>query len=133
MTLVNTVPSAMGELVRQGQIPGSVRVVNLAGEALGRRLVEQIYEGSEVEEVVNLYGPTEDTTYSLETTVERGEVRSGTDWAGVAQYAGVCAGWAPADGAGGSAGRVVPGRGGSGAGIYGQSGGDGRAICGGSV
>ena len=61
--LLNTVPSVAAELVRSNGIPPSVRVVSLAGEALGRRLVEQLYEqGSEA--VYNLYGPTEDTTYS---------------------------------------------------------------------
>ena len=43
ITLVNTVPSAMTELVRMKAIPESVRVVNLAGEALQRSLVEEIY------------------------------------------------------------------------------------------
>ena len=41
--LVNTVPSAMTELLRMGGVPASVRVVNLAGEALQRSLVEGIY------------------------------------------------------------------------------------------
>src|SRR5205085_1961337 len=35
--LVNTVPSAMAELVRQGAVPASVRTINLAGEALSRK------------------------------------------------------------------------------------------------
>src|SRR5207237_9048568 len=34
VTLVNTVPSAMTELLRMGGLPDSVRVVNLAGEPL---------------------------------------------------------------------------------------------------
>ncbi len=74
--LLNTVPSAMAELVRAGRVPASVRVVNLAGEALGRRLVEQVYESGMVERVVNLYGPTEDTTYT--TVAELGRTESGT-------------------------------------------------------
>ena len=64
MTLLNTVPSAMTELVRQRAIPASVQVINLAGEALSRSLVEEIYEQAPQAAVVNLYGPTEDTTYS---------------------------------------------------------------------
>src|SRR6185369_10981831 len=40
VTLVNTVPSAMAELVRSGGVPAGVRTVNLAGEALQRPLVE---------------------------------------------------------------------------------------------
>ena len=34
VTLINTVPSAITELVRMGQVPSSVRRVNLAGEPL---------------------------------------------------------------------------------------------------
>src|SRR5262249_40605326 len=62
--LVNTVPSAMAELLRSGSIPASVRVVNLAGEALGDALVQGLYGLGHVERVYDLYGPTEDTTYS---------------------------------------------------------------------
>ncbi len=72
VTLINTVPSAMAELVRMGGVPGSVKTVNLAGEALSETLVEQIYDNTSVERVYNLYGPTEDTTYSTYTLVPRG-------------------------------------------------------------
>jgi amino acid adenylation domain-containing protein len=71
VTLVNTVPSAMKELVRMGGIPASVRVVNLAGEPLKNQLVQQIYQQSNVQKVYNLYGPSEDTTYSTYTLIER--------------------------------------------------------------
>jgi amino acid adenylation domain-containing protein len=64
LSLINTVPSAMAELVRLGCLPASVRVVNLAGEPLSQTLVEQLYEQSGIERVYDLYGPTEDTTYS---------------------------------------------------------------------
>ncbi len=64
LSLINTVPSAMAELVRLECIPPSVRVVNLAGEALSQALVQQLYEQSGIERVYDLYGPTEDTTYS---------------------------------------------------------------------
>ena len=43
VTLINTVPSAMAELARDGGLPGSVRVVNLAGEPLKRSLVKAVY------------------------------------------------------------------------------------------
>ncbi len=72
--LVNTVPSAMGELVRMEAIPPSVRTVGLAGEPLRRDLVQRIYAAAPgVERVLNLYGPSETTTYSTWTVVERGE------------------------------------------------------------
>lgn len=64
VTLVNTVPSAMAELLRAGCLPNSVRVVNLAGEPLKPALVDQIYQESAAQRVFDLYGPTEATTYS---------------------------------------------------------------------
>ena len=67
VTLINTVPSAMAELVRAGAVPGSVKTVNLAGEALPEALVNFIYQNTRVKKVYNLYGPTEDTTYSTYT------------------------------------------------------------------
>jgi len=71
VTLLNTVPSAMRELLRTGAVPESVRTVNLAGEALTGSLVESIYASTSAERVYNLYGPTEDTTYSSVAFVER--------------------------------------------------------------
>jgi amino acid adenylation domain-containing protein len=62
--LINTVPSAMRELLRVGGLPESVRTVNLAGEPLPRTLADQIYEQTRVEKVYDLYGPSETTTYS---------------------------------------------------------------------
>src|SRR5947209_1360602 len=72
VTLINTVPSAMEELTRLGAIRESVRTVNLAGEPLTARLVDKIYEGSRVEKVYDLYGPSEDTTYSTYVLRKRG-------------------------------------------------------------
>ncbi|MCZ8521839.1 MULTISPECIES: non-ribosomal peptide synthetase [Paenibacillus] len=72
VTLINTVPSAIRELVRMQGIPASVRTVNLCGEPLKRALVEQIYEVDTVEKVINLYGPSEDTVYSTYIHVSRG-------------------------------------------------------------
>ncbi|MFC5648730.1 amino acid adenylation domain-containing protein [Paenibacillus solisilvae] len=72
VTLINTVPSAIRELVRMKGIPAAVRTVNLCGEPLKRELVEQIYEVETVEKIINLYGPSEDTTYSTYCNVVRG-------------------------------------------------------------
>jgi len=74
-TLVNTVPSAMAELLRLGELGPAVRTVCLAGEALPRELAEAIYRGSRVERVWNLYGPSEDTTYSTASAVGRAPAR----------------------------------------------------------
>src|SRR5882724_5490947 len=62
--LINTVPSAMAELVHAGGVPATVLTVNLAGEPLRRPLVRAIALGTAVRRVVNLYGPSEATTYS---------------------------------------------------------------------
>ena len=72
VTLINTVPSAMAELLRMGVVPASVKTVNLAGEALSDTLVEQVYATAHVGKVYNLYGPTETTTYSTYALVRRG-------------------------------------------------------------
>jgi amino acid adenylation domain-containing protein len=64
VSLLNTVPSAMNELLRLGAIPASVRVINLAGEPLRPELVRRIYESTSVHKVHDLYGPSECTTYS---------------------------------------------------------------------
>jgi amino acid adenylation domain-containing protein len=71
--LLNTVPSAMAELLRIGGLPDSIRTVNLAGEVLPPNTVEQLYEELRVERVFNLYGPSEDTTYSTYKCLQRGE------------------------------------------------------------
>jgi amino acid adenylation domain-containing protein len=68
VTLLNTVPSACRALVDAQAVPASVKVVNLAGEALPVALVNALLaqgvgQGG-VARVCNLYGPSEDTTYS---------------------------------------------------------------------
>jgi amino acid adenylation domain-containing protein len=70
--LVNTVPSALAELLRSSPLPPSVQTVNLAGEPLPAALVERIYAESNVQKVYDLYGPTEDTVYSTFTLRTRG-------------------------------------------------------------
>ena len=67
--LINTVPSAMAELVRLKGVPETVQTVNLAGEPLAASLVDELYKTGHVRRVVDLYGPSEDTTYS--TIAER--------------------------------------------------------------
>ncbi len=62
--LLNTVPSAAAEVLRQDGIPETVLTINLAGEALTAELVDQLYARCPVKRVLDLYGPTENTTYS---------------------------------------------------------------------
>ncbi len=72
ITLINTVPSAISELLRVNGVPDSVKTINLAGEPLSDSLAAEIYGATKVERVYNLYGPTETTTYSTYTLVPRG-------------------------------------------------------------
>ncbi len=74
VTLVNTVPSAWAELLRVGAVPESVRTVNLAGEPVSAALARDTWALGHVHRVVNLYGPSEDTTYSTWAEVDDGEV-----------------------------------------------------------
>lgn len=64
ITLINTVPSAIEELVKQDALPKNLRVINLAGEALSIATVNRIRERAPDMLVYNLYGPSEDTTYT---------------------------------------------------------------------
>ncbi|MGO3988293.1 amino acid adenylation domain-containing protein, partial [Pseudomonas sp. SAS7] len=65
--LVNTVPSAIKMLHETGGLPATVRTINLAGEALKQSLVDDLYATGHVQQVYDLYGPSEDTTYSTFT------------------------------------------------------------------
>src|SRR5262245_5329106 len=78
VTLINTVPSAMTALVNVDGVPGSVRIVNLAGEPLPNKLVQDVYHLGTVQKVYNLYGPSEDTTYSTFVLAEKGATKNPT-------------------------------------------------------
>jgi amino acid adenylation domain-containing protein/non-ribosomal peptide synthase protein (TIGR01720 family) len=76
ITLINTVPSVMQALLQSNSpktaFPKALQAVNLAGEALSTSLVSQLYQIPQVQQVYNLYGPSEDTTYSTFALIERG-------------------------------------------------------------
>lgn len=72
VTLINTVPTAIAQLLALEAIPQSVRTVNLAGEPLSNLLVQKLYQLPQIERVYNLYGPSEDTTYSTFSCIEKG-------------------------------------------------------------
>ena len=76
VTLINTVPSAIAALLRSNSIPAGARTINLAGEPLTKSLVQQLYQLETVEQVFNLYGPSEDTTYSTFTLIEKSSSRA---------------------------------------------------------
>ena len=71
ITLINTVPSAAAELLNMNAIPATVQVINLAGEPLKNSLVQALYKQTSAKLIYNLYGPSEDTTYSTFTKVFR--------------------------------------------------------------
>jgi non-ribosomal peptide synthetase component F len=55
--LINTVPSAIAALLRAGDIPAGVKIVNLAGEPLKQELVDSLYALGTLDHVYDLYGP----------------------------------------------------------------------------
>jgi amino acid adenylation domain-containing protein/thioester reductase-like protein len=72
VTLINTVPSAIATLFQINGIPTSVKTINLAGEPLQNVLVQKLYQLEHIKQIVNLYGPTEDTTYSTVAIIPKG-------------------------------------------------------------
>ncbi|WP_429932808.1 amino acid adenylation domain-containing protein [Agrobacterium vitis] len=64
ITFINTVPTPMTELMRFGPLPAKAKTVCLAGEPLPPSLARAILDTGQVEALYNLYGPSEDTTYS---------------------------------------------------------------------
>ncbi|WP_406333915.1 non-ribosomal peptide synthetase [Streptomyces sp. NBC_00203] len=63
-SLVNTVPSALNVLLQRSAVPPCTVVLNVAGEPLARELVNAAFDSTSARRVFNLYGPSEDTTYS---------------------------------------------------------------------
>jgi amino acid adenylation domain-containing protein len=64
VVLASMAPSAAAELLRTGDIPRSLKRLNLGGEALPPSLARGLHALGTLETVGNYYGPTEDTTYS---------------------------------------------------------------------
>jgi amino acid adenylation domain-containing protein len=74
VTLLNGTPSAIQMLVDTGQVPRSVRVVLLGGEALPRRTAEGLFAAlGDGVRVFNVYGPTEATDLCLVERVLPGD------------------------------------------------------------
>lgn len=64
VSLINTVPSAIKVLLDLNKVPTSAIAVNLAGEPLPATTVNRLLAETQCHKVRNLYGPSEDTTYS---------------------------------------------------------------------
>ncbi|REH54898.1 amino acid adenylation domain-containing protein [Tenacibaculum gallaicum] len=62
--LINTVPSVMRSLIKEKADLDNVRVINLAGEKFPVDITEKLFQYNNHIEIRNLYGPSEDTTYS---------------------------------------------------------------------
>ena len=69
--LLNTVPGVVGELLEQQIDLSNVTVLNMAGEPVPAGYVEELPTADM--EIRNLYGPTEDTTYSTVWHMRAGE------------------------------------------------------------
>ncbi len=64
VTLISAVPTTLSELLRGGELPESVRTINLGGESSPDELFRRLREQKHLQKLIHLYGPTEDTTYS---------------------------------------------------------------------
>ncbi|WP_230579561.1 non-ribosomal peptide synthetase, partial [Xenorhabdus bovienii] len=73
VSLINTVPSAIAHLIETKAVPMTARTVNLAGEALKPHVIEHLFADTSVQDVCNLYGPSETTTYSTWIRMNRAE------------------------------------------------------------
>ncbi|QOQ77407.1 amino acid adenylation domain-containing protein [Pseudomonas poae] len=69
-TLINTVPSVADALLQHDVLVPSLRMLNLAGEPLNRDLYLRLQAKLTATRIVNLYGPTETTTYSTALVIE---------------------------------------------------------------
>lgn len=64
VSVINTVPSALEQLIALKALPASTELVLVAGEALKLSTVTAFYNAYPDLRLFNLYGPSEDTTYS---------------------------------------------------------------------
>jgi amino acid adenylation domain-containing protein len=75
--VASMVPSAAAELLKMDGIPHTIRSLNLGGEPLRNPLAQDLYRAlPNLQQVINLYGPTEDTTYSTYAIPPRGSERT---------------------------------------------------------
>ncbi|HEX8694599.1 MAG TPA: amino acid adenylation domain-containing protein [Longimicrobium sp.] len=68
-------PTAAAELLREDRFPPDVETVLLGGEPVPLPLVRELHTMPAVRRVLNLWGPTEDTTYSSCAELEPGAER----------------------------------------------------------
>ncbi|MHA4842635.1 amino acid adenylation domain-containing protein [Flavitalea antarctica] len=68
---VNTVPVVIENLIKEGTPLGNITQLNLAGEPISQFVQQRL--DVKTREVRNLYGPTEDTVYSMVFRLKQGE------------------------------------------------------------
>src|SRR6185436_4918604 len=64
------VPSGARAVLAAGAVPDSVRVITVGGEQLPRRVVADAFALPHLLRFWNVYGPTEDTTFSTAAVFE---------------------------------------------------------------
>jgi amino acid adenylation domain-containing protein len=77
VNLVCAVPSAIAAMADARALPPGVKTVNLGGEPVKRALADALFAGG-VQRVRNLYGPSEDTTYTTFEVIARESRREPT-------------------------------------------------------
>ncbi|OXA89994.1 non-ribosomal peptide synthetase [Flavobacterium hercynium] len=73
-TLINTVPSVVSQLLDDNVSFDSVGILNMAGEPIAPNIIQRL--PVDQIEVYNLYGPSEDTTYSTYFKIKQKEYPS---------------------------------------------------------
>ena len=69
ITMMFTLPSPLTELVRARAVPASLHTILVGGEVLTRTLANDIYATTNVTELINAWGVTEDTVLTTEYIV----------------------------------------------------------------
>jgi amino acid adenylation domain-containing protein len=77
ITLLNSVPSLLRELIKHQELPASLRTITLAGEIFPTGLLETLQARYPSVAVYNLWGPSEDTTFSSCTPVTHYDTQRG--------------------------------------------------------
>ncbi|MEL4895302.1 non-ribosomal peptide synthetase [Crocosphaera sp. Alani8] len=65
ITCLTIVPSLLEQLLRESTLPSSIKIIGLGGESISDSLLEKLTQYQQVEKIINLYGPTENTIGSL--------------------------------------------------------------------
>ncbi len=123
-TVMQATPSTWRLLLEAGWEGNPHLNILCGGEAWAPQLAEQLLP--KCASLWNMYGPTEN--HHLVGRLRGGEGEANFNWASHCQHPILCGGFAPAAGAGGSAGGIIDRGRGAGAWLFAPSGVDGREI-----